>query len=147
MIEPSQQTRERLAEVANALIPEAHGMPAATSVGVAIDQLDTVLGSRPDVAPALERGLSHEFDDPLEFLAELEESDREAHDAILLAVVAGYYMHPRVQELIGYPGQVPQDAQRLSEREMFEKGLAEMLAEAHARGPIYKPTPGLEQTS
>jgi hypothetical protein len=147
MSEPSQQTRDRLAEIADALIPEAHGLPAATSVGVATYQLDTVLRSRPDIAPALERGLSHEFDDPLELLADLEESDREAQDAILLAVVAGYYMHPRIQELIGYPGQVPQDAQRLSEREMFEEGLAEMLAEAHARGPIYRPTPGLEQTS
>jgi hypothetical protein len=147
MSEITQKTRERLAIVADALIPEAHGMPAATSVGVAADQLDRVLDSRPDIAPALERGLARDFDDPLELLAELEESDREAQDAILMAVVAGYYMHPRVQELIGYPGQVPQDVQRLSEHEMFEEGLAEMLAEANARGPIYKPTPGLDQTS
>jgi hypothetical protein len=147
MSEPSQRTRDRLAQVADALIPEAHGMPAATSVGVATLQLDTILRSRPDIAPALERGLSYDFDDPLELLADLEESDRDAQDAILLAVVAGYYMHPRVQELIRYPGQVPQDAQRLSEREMFEEGLAEMLAEAHARKRVYRPTPDLEQTS
>lgn len=141
------EARERLAVIADALIPEGHGMPAASSVDVAGGQLDTVLHSRPDIGPALERGLAGpEMDDPAAWLADLEEQDPEAHGAVLLAVVAGYYMHPTVQELIGYPGQVPRDAQRLGEREMFQEGLPEMLEEVRARGPIYRPTPGLEPT-
>lgn len=144
----SQEAREYLALVADTLIPEAHGMPSASSVGVADTQLDTVLASRPDIAPALERGLvGRRSVEPMDLLAELEEEDREAHDAILLATVAGYYMHPRVHELIGYPGQVPKDAQRLGEHEMFQEGLPEMLEEVRERGPIYRPTPGLEQTT
>lgn len=144
----SPEIRERLARLADALIPEAHGMPAASSVGVAEGQLDTVLASRPDIASALERGLSdREMDDPMAFLLELESQDREAHDAILLAAVAGYYMHPKVHELIGYPGQVPKDAQRLGEYEMFQEGLPEMLEEVRERGPIYRPTPEVGQTT
>lgn len=141
MSDVSAETRERLAVVADALIPAAHGMPAASAVGVATDQLDVVLRSRPDILEALERGLAVDAVDPMALLADLESSDRDAHDAILLAVVAGYYMHPEIHELIGYPGQVPLDVARIGEREMFEEGLAEMLAEAGAQDPVYRPTP------
>lgn len=140
--EVSDQLRERLAKIADALIPEAHGMPAASQVGVAAAQLDTVLRSRPDVAPLLERALENrDVSDPMETKASLESEDPEAHDAMLLAIVAGYYMHPEVHALIGYPGQVPKDAQMIGEREMFQEGLPEMLEEVRAAGPIYRPTP------
>ena len=136
------QARRQLALFADALIPEAHGMPAASSVGVAEDQLDVVLASRPDIAPALRRGLEgREIGDPMKALEEIRAADPEAYDAIILAVAAGYYMHPLVHDLIGYPGQVAKDAQRLGEYEMFEEGLAEMLAEVQDHGPIYRPTP------
>lgn len=141
-IDMNEEARSRLAVIADALIPEAHGMPAASTVGVADTQLDIVLAARPDITPALRRGLAMpETGDPMSVLDNLRTADPEAYDAIILAVAAGYYMHPTVHELIGYPGQVPKDAQRLGEHEMFEEGLAEMLAEVQARGPIYRPTP------
>ncbi len=141
-------TRRALETIGSHLIPEAHGMPAAGTIGVGTTQLDVVLASRPDLAPLLERALADTVvDDIDEFMAALEAEDPEAHGAITLAIVAGYYMHPEVHELIGYPGQVPKDSQRLSEREIYQDGLMDLAAKVIERGPIYRPTPVPEETA
>lgn len=138
----SETTRRALETIGDHLIPEAHGMPAASDMMVGTAQLDLVLGSRPDLAPLLERGLGDaDLDDVAEFVEQLREEDAEAYDAVTLAVVAGYYMHPEVHQLIGYPGQVPKDAQRLGEREIYQEGLMDLAQKVIERGPIYRPTP------
>lgn len=138
----SDPARRALETVGDHLIPEAHGMPAASEMMVGTSQLDVVLSSRPDLAPILERALgSVEIDDVDAFVTELRTDDPEGYDAVTLAVVAGYYMHPAVHELIGYPGQVPKDAQRLGEREIYQEGLMELAQKVIDRGPIYRPTP------
>lgn len=143
----SDTTRHALETVGDYLIPEAHGMPSAGSMGVGTTQLDIVLASRPDLAPLLERVLAGaSLDDVAGFVAALEADDPEAYGAVTLALVAGYYMHPKVHELIGYPGQVPKDSQRLGEREIYQEGLMDLAAKVIERGPIYRPTPGTEQT-
>jgi hypothetical protein len=140
----SDQVRRGLERVGDHLIPEAHGMPAASAMNVGTSQLDVVLSSRPDLAPHLERA----FDD-----ADLEDVDvfvdsldPLAYDAVTLAIVAGYYMHPEVHRLIGYPGQVPKDVQRMSEAEIYQEGLMDLAQKVIDRGPIYRPTPTGEQT-
>jgi len=144
----SDTTRRALETIGSHLIPEAHGMPAAGTMGVGTTQLDIVLASRPDLAPLLDRALADcELNDIDEFVAALEAEDPEAHGAVTLAIVAGYYMHPEVHELIGYPGQVPKDAQRLSEREIYQDGLMDLAAKVIERGPIYRPTPVPEETA
>lgn len=141
----SDSTRRKLETVADHLIPEAHGMPAASAMDVGTSQLDIVLASRPDLAPLLDRALAEaEFDDIDKFVAELEVDDAEAHGAVTLAIVAGYYMHPEVHRLIGYPGQIPKDAQRLGEREIYQEGLMELAEKVIERGPIYRPTPNTD---
>lgn len=141
----SNAARQALETVGNHLIPEAHGMPSAGSMGVGTTQLDIVLASRPDLAPLIERALANVvLDDVGAFVTALETEDPEAHGAVTLAIVAGYYMHPTVHELIGYPGQVPKDSQRLSEREIYQEGLMDLAAKVIERGPIYRPTPGIE---
>jgi hypothetical protein len=55
-------------------------------------------------------------------------------------------MHPEVHRLIGYPGQVPKDSQRLGEQEIYQEGLMELAEKVIERGPVYRPTPGAEQT-
>jgi hypothetical protein len=116
-------------------------------MGVGTAQLDIVLASRPDLAPLLDRALADvALDDIDGLVAALEAEDPEAHGAVTLAIVAGYYMHPDVHELIGYPGQVPKDAQRLGEREIYQDGLMDLAAKVVERGPIYRPTPGTEET-
>ena len=144
----SDSTRRALETIGSHLIPEAHGMPAAGTMGVGTTQLDIVLASRPDLAPPLERALANAtVDDIDEFVATLETEDPEAYGAVTLAIVAGYYMHPEVHELIGYPGQVPKDSQRLGEREIYQDGLMDLAAKVIERGPIYRPTPGTEATT
>jgi hypothetical protein len=143
----SEPTRRGLEAVGDHLIPEAHGMPAAGVMGVGTTQLDVVLSSRPDLAPLLERALAAaDLDDVSGFLAGLEARDPEAYGAVTLAIVAGYYMHPEVHRLIGYPGQVPKDVQKMSEREIYQEGLLDLAQKVVERGPIYRPTPTSEET-
>ena len=142
----SDTTRRALETIGGHLIPEAHGMPSAAMMGVGTTQLDVVLSSRPDLAPALERALADVvLEDVDDFVATLEEEDPEAHGAVTLAIVAGYYMHPEIHELIGYAGQVPKDAQRLGEREIYQDGLMDLAAKVIERGPIYRPTPTADE--
>jgi hypothetical protein len=144
----SDTTRRALETIGGHLIPEAHGMPSAATMGVGTTQLDIVLASRPDLAPPLERALaSAALDDIDEFVSALEAEDPEAHGAVTLAIVAGYYMHPTVHELIGYAGQVPKDAQRLGEAEIYQEGLMDLAAKVIERGPIYRPTPTADEAS
>jgi hypothetical protein len=143
----SEATRRGLETVGDHLIPEAHGMPAASAMAVGTSQLDAVLASRPDLAPLLERAFSGaDLGDVGRFVTFLESEDREAHGAVTLAIVAGYYMHPEVHRLIGYPGQVPKDVQRMSEQEIYQDGLMDLAQKVIERGPIYRPTPASDET-
>jgi hypothetical protein len=138
----SDAARRALDTVGDYLIPAAHGMPAASDMKVGTSQLDVVLSSRPDLAPILERALGDvELDDVGALVTRLRTDDPEGYDAVTLSIVAGYYMQPKVHELIGYPGQVPKDAQRLGEREIYQEGLMDLAQRVIDRGPIYRPTP------
>jgi hypothetical protein len=131
------ELRERLRRFADALIPAAHDMPAASEVGVADRQLDRVLAARPDLAEPLARALAGA--DPSDrdgSLARLLERDREAHDALLLVVAGGYYIDPGVRRRIGYTGQQPVEVRPEIIPNYVEEGLIEPLLE---RGPVYRP--------
>jgi hypothetical protein len=141
----SDGVRRGLEKVGDHLIPEAHGMPAASAMDVGTSQLDVVLASRPDLVPHLERAFADaDLSDVDAFVASLDPS---AYDAVTLAIVAGYYMHPEVHRLIGYPGQVPKDVQRMSEREIYQEGLMDLAQKVLDRGPVYRPTPAIDETS
>ena len=131
--------RARLTALADALIPAAEGMPAASEVDVAGRQLDLVLASRPDLKDDLRRALDAATGvvDALAWVEELRLADPTAYDALVTAVVGGYYLHPEVQRRLGYPGQVPQPvaADRYPE-------YADELERVVERGPLYRPTPG-----
>lgn len=144
----SEPTRTALETVGDYLIPEAHGMPAASAVEVGRSQLDVVLASRPDLAPVLERALAEaDITDVAGFVAVLEKEDPEAYGVVTLAIVAGYYMHPEVHRLIGYPGQVAKDVQRMSEHEIYQEGLLDLAQRVVDRGPIYRPTPLTDESA
>jgi hypothetical protein len=132
--------RERLARVADGLIPEADGMPAPSDVDIGGRQLDIVLASRPDLAESLGRALAGAADveDAIAWVEELRAHDPDAYGALVTAVVAGYYMHPQVMRLLGYPGQVPQEVSVDGYPDYVDEGLLERVYE---RGPIYRPTP------
>ena len=132
--------RERLARVADGLIPEAGGMPAPSSVDIGGRQLDVVLGSRPDLAGDLRGALEAAGDvqDPIGWLESLRTEDSAGYEALVTVVVAGYYMHPDVKRLLGYPGQAPQPVSVAGFPDYVNEGLLERVYE---RGPIYRPTP------
>jgi len=141
----SETTRRALETIGDHLIPEAHGMPAASTMHVGTSQLDVVLGSRPDLAPLLEAALTDaDFGDVDSFIATLAEEHPAGYDAVALAIVAGYYMHPEVHRLIGYPGQVPKDVRRMGEHEIYQEGLMDLAQKVIDRGPIYRPTPDID---
>jgi hypothetical protein len=132
--------RERLARAADGLIPEADGMPAPSDVDIGGRQLDIVLASRPDLGESLRRALAGaaDVDDAIAWVEELRARDPDAYVALVTAIVAGYYMHPRVMRLLGYPGQVPQEVSVDGYPDYVDEGLLERVYE---RGPIYRPTP------
>lgn len=133
--------RARLARLADGLIPGTAEMPAPSAIGIAGAQLDVVLASRPDLADGVERalGAAPPAGDPIAWVEELRAIDPVAYDALVTAIVAGYYMHRDVQRRLGYPGQQPQPVVADPYPAYVHEGLLERVYE---RGPIYRPTPG-----
>ena len=125
--------RERFAALADALIPAAHGMPGAADVDIAGVLLDRVLAARPDLAPVLERALSEPFtaspDGAQAHLDVLTATDRAAHQAVVLAVAGGYYLHDGVRRGIGYPGQLARTVNALDYPEYLAEGLLDGVLE------------------
>jgi len=117
--------RERLARLADVMIPAADGMPAARDVGIADDLVDWVLAARPDLADLVARALA--VDDATDPLATLKRDDREAYHAVVFAVIAGYYHHPDVCSRIGYRGQVARTLSSHDFPEYVSEGLLDFL--------------------
>jgi hypothetical protein len=131
--------RARLRTVADVLIPEAHGMPAASAVGVADAQLDRVVAARPDLGDAVRRALDVvDLDDVEASLERLRAADPGLHHLLLLAIVGGYYIHPDVRARLEYDGQEPVEVRPETIPSYVDEGLLDGVLE---RGPIYRPVP------
>ena len=89
----------RLAALADALIPAADGLPAASEADPTGKWIERALAARPDLAPGFERALA--ADDA----RSLGEEDPEAFAALADLVSGAYYMNVKVRKRIGYPGQ------------------------------------------
>lgn len=135
-----ERLRARLAAVADRLIPAADGMPAASRVDIGGRQLDAVLASRPDLADDIRRVLEAAGDvqDAIAWIEALRADDVSGYEALVTAVVGGYYLHPEVKRLLGYPGQVAEPVNVDPLPDYADEGLLERV---YARGPIYRPTP------
>jgi hypothetical protein len=136
--------RDRLVAVADDLIPQAAGMPAPSSLDIGGRRLDVVVSSRPDLVDGLRRALEAAFGvrDSIGWLEALSAGDPSAYEALVTVVVAGYYLHPEVKRLLGYPGQKPQPVSVDGFPDYMNEGLLERVYE---RGPIYRPTPSDER--
>ena len=128
-------SRQRLAEVADRLVPQAHGMPSAAEV-VNDDRLRFVLQSRPDLVEPLVAALRAEHGDDvttrLEMLASTEPT---ALAALQLVIVAAYYTDRQVRKLIGYPGQEAIEVRSWELPPYLEEGLIDAVL---ARGPVWR---------
>ena len=118
--------RERLARLADQLIPAESGMPSASEAGATGEYLDRVLAVRPDLEA------------PLAAVTEVDrERDPTGFAALTAAVTAAYYMNPDVAARVGYAGQraIPFDPDH---GDYLEDGL---LDSVKSRPPVYRPTP------
>jgi hypothetical protein len=134
------QLRDTFAKIADILIPNAEGMPSASEMNVHGEMLDHVLSLRPDLRENFLRGLTAAAGkDAYEAANNLNRTDGAALTAIGLVASAGYYMTPRVRELIGYPGQQSRpEADPDAVPEYVSNGMLQQVID---RGPIFRPTP------
>lgn len=133
-----QDLRDRLTRIADVLIPATGEMPAPSDIDIGGRQLDVVLASRPDLRADLRRALETPGTDALAHVRALAAADLPAHDALVTAVIAGYYLHRAVQRRLGYPGQVGEEVRVDTYPDYAHEGQLERVLE---RGPIYRPTP------
>jgi len=141
-VEFDTESRTTLAALADVLVPEAEGMPAASQVDVHGKWLDRVLRVRPDLAPDLARVLAEARGrDPVAEVARLQQEDASGFATLALCVTGAYYLNPRVRKLIGYPGQKQRPPYPDEADYYLRDGLLDPVV---ARGPIYRPTPSGE---
>lgn len=138
---PGAEERALFAAIADVLIPEAAGMPAASAADVAGPMLDHVLALRPDLVAGLRRGLERAAGHGAPAVAAewLHANDPEALTAIGLIASAIYFMDPGVRRLLDYPGQASRPVRPEEEDDWREGGL---LDPVRARGPIWRDPDG-----
>lgn len=132
------ELRRRLRELADELIPAADGMPAASDVGVADAQLDRVLAARPDLVAPLRAAFARPAGAAVEWLERLAVENPTGYEAVVLAVVGGYYTDRDVRGRLGYRGQEPNPVQPEIIPNYVEEGLLDAVLE---RGQRYRDVP------
>jgi hypothetical protein len=129
------QARQAFADVADRLIPAAHGMPSAAEV-VSDERLRFVLRARPDLVEPLVAALRPDLGGDVEArLAALERDEPANLAALQLVIVGGYYTDKRVRDLIGYPGQLAIEVRSWELPPYLEEGLIDAVLE---RGPVWR---------
>jgi len=129
-----EQMRAAFAQIADHLIPAAHGMPSAGEV-VGDDRLGFVLRARPDLVEPLRAALRPGLGDAPARLAALKRDEPTSLAALQLVVVGGYYTDKRVRELIGYRGQEAIPVRSWEIPPYIEEGLIDQVL---ARGPVWR---------
>lgn len=137
---PTPDHRRMLAQMADVLVAEGSGMPAASVVGVAGDLLDRCLDAAPSLAEPLtallDEAQANGPDGPdgfCGFVRRLAQERPEDFAVLSTAVVGAYYLSAEVRSLIGYPGQQPSPLSTASEPEYLD-----MLERVHDRHRGYR---------
>ena len=125
--------------IADVLIPEDAGMPAASRADVGGPVLDRILSLRDDLKEPFFRGLhAVTGNEPAAAAKALNTDDPMALATIGLVASAAYYMSPEVRQLIGYPGQQKRSFDADATPEYVTNGMLQVVID---RGPIYRSTP------
>ena len=134
----SDDRRETLSALADALLPGDDGMPSASDAGVTSRWIDRALESRPDLTETLAEILdAARGEDPAAFLERLEKTEPARLETLQLLVAGSYFMSPRTRKVLGYPGQTQHP---VLPGEAAYYGPDELLAQVRARGEIYRAT-------
>ena len=101
MLDPT--ARERLAVLADVLIPGSDEFPSASAAGVPTDLIDRALGFRPDLAGPLGRALDVSDGLDAEAALDLLSTAHAAEFEALSTLVSGSYLQsPQVQQALNY---------------------------------------------
>lgn len=131
---PTAAQRAVLAGLADVLIAEGRGMPAASRAGVAADLLDRCLQAAPVLTEPLLALLDEAPAGALDAYARDLAAKRPDDFAVLsTAVVGAYYLSGEVRDLIGYPGQQPSPLSVAGEPDYLD-----MLERVYERHPGYR---------
>jgi hypothetical protein len=101
MLEPT--ARERLAVLADALIPGSDDFPSASAAGVAADLIDRALGFRPDLVAGFDRALDVAEGLDAEAALDILSTSHSAEFETLATLVSGaYLLSAQVQTALDY---------------------------------------------
>ena len=95
--------RERLAALADVLMPAGAGLPAASEVDIHLQWIDLALDVVPMMAPAVHLALEIPGE-PADALEQLRQQHPEVFMAFTFILSGAYFMHPRVRLELGYQG-------------------------------------------
>ncbi len=129
--------RAVLSRLADVLVAEGRGMPAASVVGVSGDLMDRCLAAAPVLAGPLAALLDDApADAPDGYVRDLAAQRPDDFAVLATAVVGAYYLSAEVRGLIGYPGQQPSPLPVAGEPEYLD-----MLERVYERCPGYREAP------
>lgn len=103
--------RERLARIAEAMIPGGAGQPGAAALRLWEGPVDAVLRIDPTREAGLCRFLA--LGGPVATLADVEalaQAEPEGFGDLSVVLANAYFMHPETRAAIGYPGQEARDS-------------------------------------
>ncbi len=131
--------RERLAALADVLMPAGAGMPAASEVDIHKSWIDQALDAVPMMAGAVQLALETPGE-PEQAVEHLREQQPDVFMAFTLVLSGAYFMHPRVRKELGYQGLAVEPNPPLEgEAEYYLED--DLLAPVIARGPFYRSVP------
>jgi len=131
--------RERLANLADELMPAGAGLPSASEADVHQNWIDLALDVVPMMAPALQVALEAPGE-PAEAIEWLQREQPDVFMAFSFILSGAYFMHPRVRQALGYQGLAVEENPPLEgEAEYYLED--ELLEPVLARGAIYRQVP------
>lgn len=131
--------RERLAALADALMPGRGLLPSPSEVAAHREGLDRLLAVRPDLLTVL-RAAANARGEAAEQLAALRAAEPDTWQFLTFALAGAYLATPQARLALGYPGVAPRRAPAAPDEADYylDDGVLEPV---RSRGPIYRPTP------
>lgn len=140
MSELNERQRERLAAMADVLMPAGEGLPAASEVDVHRTWIDQALDAVPMMADAVRFAIELPGE-PAEAVETLRERHPEAFITFTFVLSGAYFMHPKVRRALGYEGLAVEPNPPLEGESEYYLEEDDLLAPVLARGPIYRQVP------
>lgn len=141
----SDEERETVYLLGEALIPEHERGPSADQAGLASTFIDQALQLRPDLAAEFQSRLAEaRGQEPRAWCEALRERDPAAFSRLTFILAGAYLLSPKARRWLGYQGQLGEFQEGAPQPEYAPQGL---LDPVRARGPIYRPTTSSDESA